>query len=206
MHASRPTLALMTKFSIFLLALLLFSTLPQAARAQGACQDINDPACAVTRAGLGVSTVLSAQNGFGLGLRGRVAARINRDFSGAVDIGFVGFILRGRDQATIIFDPQVSGIISFEPQGDTQAYILGGIGAFVPLTNAQARQSGPSIHFGIGQARELQDSVLYLEVDPTIVVGATAVEFTLPLRMGLIFNGGNTTRRPQSGERGVFNR
>jgi hypothetical protein len=52
------------------------------------------------RFGMGVNGVISTLDGLGFGFRGRASAPINADFSLAVDIGFTGFILGGRDRAT----------------------------------------------------------------------------------------------------------
>ena len=140
-----------------------------------------------TRFGIGLNTVLSVNNGFGLGFRGRVSSRVNRDFSLAIGLGFTGFVLQGRDDASFIFDPQLSGIINLPVPGGSEVYLLAGIGAFVPLTQASSNESGPSIHFGIGRVRMLTDSAFFYEINPAVVIGQTKVEFVLPLRVGIIF-------------------
>ncbi len=141
-----------------------------------------------TRFGIGLNTVLSVNNGFGLGFRGRVSSRVNRDFSLAIGMGFTGFVLRGRDEASFVFDPQLSGIINLpEASGGAEVYLLAGVGAFVPLTQASSNESGPSIHFGIGRVQMLTDSAFYYEINPAVVIGQTKVEFVLPFRVGIIF-------------------
>lgn len=140
-----------------------------------------------TQFGIGLNTVLSVNNGFGLGFRGRVSSRVNQDFSLAIGMGFTGFVLRGRDEASFIFDPQLSGIISLPQTADAEVYLLAGIGAFVPLTQASSNESGPSIHFGIGRVQLLTDSAFFYEINPAVVIGQTKVEFVLPFRVGIIF-------------------
>ncbi len=141
-----------------------------------------------TRFGIGLNTVLSVNNGFGLGFRGRVSSRVNSDFSLAIGMGFTGFVLRGRDEASFVFDPQLSGIINLpEVGGGAEIYLLAGIGAYVPLTQASSNDSGPSIHFGIGRVQLLTDSAFYYEINPAVVIGQTKVEFVLPFRVGIIF-------------------
>ena len=141
-----------------------------------------------TRFGIGLNTVLSVNNGFGLGFRGRVSSRVNRDFSLAIGMGFTGFVLRGRDEASFVFDPQLSGIINLpEAGGGAEVYLLAGVGAYVPLTQASSNESGPSIHFGIGRVQMLTDSAFYYEINPAVVIGQTKVEFVLPFRVGIIF-------------------
>ena len=143
-----------------------------------------------TRFGVGLNTVLSVNNGFGLGFRGRVSSPVNSDFSLAIGVGFTGFVLRGRDEASFVFDPQLSGIINIPEQGNlAQVYLLAGIGAFVPLTSASSNESGPSIHFGIGRVQSLAESSFYYEINPAVVIGETKVEFVLPFRVGIIFGG-----------------
>ena len=142
-----------------------------------------------TRFGIGLNTVLSVNNGFGLGFRGRVSSPVNSDFSLAIGMGFTGFVLRGRDDASFVFDPQLSGIINIPQQGEAQVYLLAGIGAFVPISAASSNESGPLIHFGIGRVEPLRESSFYDEINPAVVIGETKVEFVLPFRVGIIFGG-----------------
>ncbi len=153
--------------------------------AQGGLQGIN------TRFGIGLNTVLSVNNGFGVGFRGRVSSPVNPDFSLAIGMGFTGFVLQGRDQAVFVFDPQLSGIINLPESNnlDAQVYLLAGIGAFVPLTESSSDDSGPSIHFGFGRVQLLSVSSFFYEINPAVVIGAERVEFILPFRVGIIFGG-----------------
>ena len=147
------------------------------------------------RFGIGLNSVLSVNNGFGLGFRGRVSSPVNADFSLAIGLGFTGFVLQGRDQAVFVFDPQLSGIINLPPTGATsapsQVYLLAGIGAFVPFSESSSNDSGPSIHFGIGRVQALTESSFFYEINPAVVIGSTKVEFILPFRVGIIFGGRN---------------
>ena len=144
-----------------------------------------------TRFGIGLNTVLSVDNGFGIGFRGRVSSPVNADFSLAIGMGFTGFVLQGRDQAVFVFDPQLSGIINLPERGNqaAQVYLLAGIGAFVPFTESSSNDSGPSIHFGIGRVQLLSESSFFYEINPAVVIGAEKVEFILPFRVGIIFGG-----------------
>jgi hypothetical protein len=84
----------------------------------------------------------------------------------------------------------LSGIINIpEINANAQVYLLAGIGAFVPLTEASSNESGPSIHFGIGRVQLLQQSSFFYEINPAVVIGETKVEFVLPFRVGIIFGG-----------------
>ncbi|WP_457652601.1 hypothetical protein [Rhodocaloribacter sp.] len=138
------------------------------------------------RFGLGFNTVLSTEDGLGLGFRGRASAPVNADLSFAVDVGFVGFILEGRDDATYIFDPQVSAIVTL-PGVTSAPYLLGGVGGYIPLNDRDRTNSGPTIHLGIGWVRALSETTLFYEVNPALIIGEKDVAFALPFRIGLIF-------------------
>ena len=138
------------------------------------------------RFGLGFNATLATTDGvLGLGLRGRISAPVNPDLSFAIDLGFTGFVLRGRDDATYVFDPQVSAIVTLGAQGNRSPYIIGGIGAYVPFDNAD--EGGPTLHGGFGWVQTLQSTTLFYEVDPALIIGKTSVDLVLPFRIGIIF-------------------
>ena len=146
------------------------------------------------RFGIGLNTVLSVNNGFGIGFRGRVSTPVNPDFSLAIGMGFTGFVLQGRDQAVFVFDPQLSGIITLPDRAtrfnsEALVYLMAGVGAFVPLTESSSEDGGPAIHFGIGRVSRLTVSSFFYEINPAIVIGSSKVEFILPFRVGIIFGG-----------------
>lgn len=125
------------------------------------------------------------QNGVALGARARVSFPVNADFSVAADAGFAGFLLGGRRTATYVFNPQVSGIVTFP--GVRQArYLLGGLGWHAPLGAERAR-GGPALHGGLGWVTPLQETALYFEVNPSLVIGESGVSLVLPARVGVIF-------------------
>ena len=138
------------------------------------------------RFGLGFNTTLATTEGvLGLGVRGRVSAPVNPDLSFAVDLGFTGFVLRGRDDATYVFDPQVSAIVTLDAQGNRSPYILGGIGAYVPFDDDD--EGGPTLHGGFGWVQSLQSTTLFYEIDPALIIGQSSVNLILPFRIGVIF-------------------
>lgn len=162
--------------------LLLFSLLFAAgAQAQDEVEDLNP------RFGLSLNGLLSTEDGFGLGIRGRASSPVNADFSAAVDLGVTGFILGGREDATYIFDPQVSGIINLPASENRLPYILAGIGAHLPISNVDASVSGPTLHGGIGWVHALTDTSLFYEVNPALVIGENSIDLLVPFRIGLIF-------------------
>jgi hypothetical protein len=138
------------------------------------------------RLGVGLNAMGSTADGFGLGIRGRASAPINADVSFALDLGFTGFILGGRRDASYVFDPQASFIVSIPDSGDRLSYLLFGAGAYVPLGDADSR-SGPTIHAGYGRVHILQETSLYWEINPAVMIGDTRVDLIVPLRVGVIF-------------------
>lgn len=139
------------------------------------------------RFGIGFNTLLSTADGLGMGFRGRASAPVNADLSMAVDMGFTGFVLRGRRDATYIFDPQVSAIINLPTRRNQLMYVLFGLGAYVPVGEGNDGQNGPTLHLGIGWVRALNESSFYYELDPALVIGEESVDLAFPIRIGLIF-------------------
>lgn len=138
------------------------------------------------RIGLGVNGMVSTADGIGIGFRSRVSAPINADVSLALDAGFTGFILGGRRDASYVFDPQFSVIVNLPQQGDQLSYLLFGAGAYVPLGESSS-SSGPTIHFGYGRVRVLQETSLFYEIDPAIIIAENRVDLVIPVRIGIIF-------------------
>lgn len=140
------------------------------------------------RFGFGFNTMLSTVDGLGLGFRGRASAPINSDLSAAVDLGLTGFILQGRDDAVYVFDPQVSAIVTLPGRGNRAPYVLGGIGAYIGFAREGTdTDSGPTLHGGIGWVQALDETTIYYEMDPALIIGATSVDLVLPFRIGVIF-------------------
>ncbi len=141
------------------------------------------------RFGLGFNTTLTTAEGvLGLGLRGRASAPVNADLSFAVDLGVTGFILGGRDDATYVFDPQVSAIVTLDSRQQRTPYIIGGIGAYVPFGNdSNDEDGGPTLHGGFGWVQALQNTTLFYEIDPALISGKSAIALVLPFRIGIIF-------------------
>jgi hypothetical protein len=125
------------------------------------------------------------QNGIGIGVRGRVSFPLNADFSVAADAGLLGFLLGGRDNATYVFSPQVSGIVTFPSAGQAR-YVVGGLGWYAPLGSARA-SGGPALHGGMGWVTPLQETALFFELNPALVIGDAGVSFVIPARVGVIF-------------------
>lgn len=159
-----------------LLLLMMFSGLAQQAEAQ----------LANSRFGLGFNSLLSAENGFGMGFKGRLSTPINADLSFAVDAGITGFILGGRDDATWIIDPQASLIVTL-PGVEKAPYLLTGIGGYLDPSDSGDTLTGPTIHVGVGWVKPLRESVLFYELNPALIIGESKVSAAIPFRIGVIF-------------------
>ena len=125
-------------------------------------------------------------DGFGIGIRGRASFPINSDFSVGVGAGLAGFLLGGRDDANYLFNPQVSGILTLPRSPQWARYLIGGFGGYFPLGDSQA-EGGPALHLGLGWVRPLQETSLYFEIDPALVIGETRTALIVPARVGVIF-------------------
>lgn len=140
------------------------------------------------RFGVGANALLSSADGFGLGVRGRASAPINADLSLAGDVGLTAFILGGRRNADYIFDPQVSAIVSLPATRSRLTYVLFGLGGYIPVGDDDSNAaSGPTIHGGLGWVVALQESSLYYEIDPAIIIREESVDVAVPFRIGVIF-------------------
>jgi hypothetical protein len=137
--------------------------------------------------GVAFNALLSSTEGLGIGLRIRASSPINSDLSLAFGGGISGFILQGRDDASYVFDPQVSMIITIPRARNAGTYMLGGFGAYLPFGNGSNGEAGPLIHFGVGWVQQLSETTVFYEVDPGLVVGSTSVSISLPVRVGVIF-------------------
>lgn len=167
----------------FALALLLFSLFVADASAQRAM-----------RIGVGFDAMfgLPSQDvvpeGLGIGVRGRVAIPVNADLSFAGGLGLAGFILGGDDESSYVVNPQVSAIVTLPGSGSAK-YIIGGFGGFLPLSNSDFGDpdGGWAVHGGIGWAIPLRETSLYVEVNPSLVIGSNETTVVIPARVGVIF-------------------
>lgn len=141
------------------------------------------------RFGVGFALQPSTSEILGFGLRARVSAPVNSDLSLAADVGFTGFLLRGRDEATYIFDPQVSAIVTLPYETDRAPYILAGLGAYAPFESEDDEHfvQGPTLHGGVGWVQVLRETTLFYEVNPILIIGQESVGLAIPLRLGVIF-------------------
>ncbi|MEM8558145.1 MAG: hypothetical protein AAGG50_10015 [Bacteroidota bacterium] len=126
--------------------------------------------------------------GLGVGARFRAAFPVNADLSFAAGAGVFGYIFKGRDDAAYLFNPQLSVIVTTtRGAANRYRYLMGGIGYFAALTPDTDAEGGPAIHFGLGWATPLNDTSLYFEIDPALIIGETSTTFAIPVRVGVIF-------------------
>lgn len=129
-------------------------------------------------------------DGLGMGLRGRASIPLNADLSLALDLGASGFILRGSRDATYVVEPQLSLIINLPNARWTTdkrfMYMLAGAGAYVPTGDEDAK-GGPTIHGGVGWVMPLNETSVFYEIDPALVIAPDRVGLAIPFRVGLIF-------------------
>lgn len=140
------------------------------------------------RFGIGFQGLTSTEEGsvIGFGLRGRLSFPINADLSLGAGTGLTGFILEGRDEASYVFDPQASFIISLPDSPERVSYILAGAGAYLSFSN-DGGVNGPTIHGGYGRAHLLNQTTFFWEVNPAVIIGSERVGLALPVRLGVIF-------------------
>lgn len=138
------------------------------------------------RFGVGAVVMASTVHDLGLGAHGRLAFPVNADVSVSVDLGFVGFLLSGSDDAPWVFTPQISGIVTL-PGVNRAPYILVGAGAYLPTSNAGTADRGPTIHAGVGRVQPLTEATFFYEINPGLIVRDDGIDLLVPIRIGVIF-------------------
>ncbi len=122
-------------------------------------------------------------NGPSLGIRGRVALPVNADVSVAASLGVGAHLFEGADEARYVMNPQASVIVTL-PTRRSARYVLGGFGGFIPLSGGGG---GTAIHAGYGWAIPLTETSLFVEINPSLVVGEREAAPVISLRSGVIF-------------------
>ena len=137
--------------------------------------------------GFDVVTALYGQDlvpdGPSLGVRGRVALPVNADVSVAASLGVGAHVFSGSSDARYVLNPQGSVIVTL-PRSGSARYVLGGFGAFLPLSDGGG---GPTIHLGYGWAFPLSETSFFAEVNPSLIVGEDSVVPVAAARAGIIF-------------------
>ena len=121
-------------------------------------------------------------DGVGVGLRGRVALPVNADLSVAGGLGVSANLFEGRADTDYVLNPQASLIVTL-PGSSSARYVLGGFGGFLPFDGG----GGPSLHAGFGWAIPLNETSIYFELNPSLVVGSEETGVVVVGRTGVIF-------------------
>lgn len=160
------------------LALAAFALLPLSAHAQSAL---------TPRFGMSLNSVLSFDDGFGLGAHGRASAPLNADLSAAVDMGVTGFVLEGRSNATYVVTPGLSLIVNLPDYRNRLTYLVAGFGAYLPVNREDDSDGGPTFNIALGQVMGLRETSLFYEVMPSLIIAEQSVKPVLAGRIGVIF-------------------
>ena len=121
--------------------------------------------------------------GVAVGLRLRAALPVNADLSVAGDLGVAAHLWDGAANARWVANPQTSLIVTLPSRGSVR-YVFGGFGAFLPLDGGGG---APSLHIGAGTAIPLNDTSVFFEVNPSLLVGENETTAVLAARAGVIF-------------------
>jgi len=123
-------------------------------------------------------------DGPALGVRGRVALPINADVSLGASLGVGAHLFGGADDTRFVLSPQTSVIVTLPGGRDAVRYAFGGLGGFLPLSGGGG---GPTIHAGFGWAIPLTETSVFVEVNPSLIVGQEEAVPVLAVRTGVIF-------------------
>jgi len=123
-------------------------------------------------------------DGLSIGLRGRGALPINADLSVAASLGVGAHLFADSEPTRYVLNPQASLIVMLPGESANVRYVLGGFGGFVPLSGGQG---GPAIHGGYGMAFPLRQTSLFIEGNPSLIIGEGDTGIVLAARAGVIF-------------------
>lgn len=121
--------------------------------------------------------------GVAVGLRLRAALPVNADLSVAGSLGVAAHLWDGAANARWVLNPQTSLIVTLPSRGSVR-YAFGGFGGFLPLDGGGG---APSLHLGAGTAIPLNDTSLFFEVNPSLLVGESETTAVVAARAGVIF-------------------
>ncbi|MEM0964458.1 MAG: hypothetical protein AAGK21_18160 [Bacteroidota bacterium] len=120
-----------------------------------------------------------------IGIRGRVALPVNADVSVAASIGIGAHVFDDRSDARYVVNPQAEVIVTLpRSEGRSVRYAMGGFGGYVPIGDGGG---GPSVHLGYGWAIPLQETSVFAEVNPALLIGEDTVVPVIAGRLGVIF-------------------
>ena len=141
------------------------------------------------RIGFGLSGTMTtdSDNPFGLGIHVRGSLPVNPDLSFAAGAGFTGFVLGGREDASYYATPHLVAIITLNSLNPRSPYVVFGGGGYLPVGGKEEnRDGGPLLQGGMGWATSLQQTSIYLEVTPSLVIGKNASRIVMPVKVGVV--------------------
>ncbi len=191
MRLSLPTLARTLTAPAVTATVLAAALCAPAAQAQTRVST----APAVPRFGVAFNGLVVIPDGFGVGVRGRAAVPVNADLSVALDLGVnaMGILVGGRNAADYVIDPQVSVVVNLPGMsvgGQRFTYLLAGIGGYFPTgtdANGSDLKGGPTIHAGLGWVVPLNETSVFYEINPALILANSRTSIAIPVRIGLIF-------------------
>ena len=140
------------------------------------------------RIGFGLNSAAGTQDPVvGMGFDARVSWPINQDFSIAGGTGVIGYVFQGREESSYFLTPQASAILTLDATNVKSPYFIAGVGGHFSIgSKDRSEDSGPTVHAGLGWTLLLQDTAIYLEISPTLIVARSSASALLPLRVGVV--------------------
>lgn len=100
--------------------------------------------------------------------------------------GFSAFLLEGRVDGTYTFDPELTLKFTLPSRSKGANTVFGGGGYHLPFGTG-AGTADPTVHLGVGRIWTLQESTLFVNISPTVIIREETVSMSLPLRAGVVF-------------------
>ena len=122
--------------------------------------------------------------GVAVGMRLRTALPVNADLSVAGSLGLAAHLWEGSANARWVLNPQMSLIVTLPSRGSVR-YVFGGFGGYLPLDGDFP--GAPTLHIGVGTAVPLNDTSVFFEINPSLLVGEDETTGVLAARAGVIF-------------------
>lgn len=100
--------------------------------------------------------------------------------------GFSAYLLKGRTKGTYTFHPEMALRVTLPSRSKGATTIFGGGGYHLPF-GEDPTGADPTAHLGVGRIWALRESVLFVDLTPTLLIREESVSVLLPLRAGIVF-------------------
>lgn len=100
--------------------------------------------------------------------------------------GFSAYLLKGRTKGTYTFHPEGALRITLPSRSKGATTIFGGGGYHLPF-GENPEGADPTAHLGVGRIWALRESVLFVDLAPTLLIREETVSVVMPLRAGIVF-------------------